>query len=333
IKNAIDEIIIVDTGSSDDTVNIAKELGCIVYNYEWIDNFGDARNFAFSNATKDYIMWLDADDIVTEENLNKIINIKKNFNTQIDSINMRYVLSEDTNGNEGFVLKRNRIVKRSNGFKWIGFIHEYLEVYGNIYYSDISIHHKKDKEYTDRNLRIYNKMIEKGIELSVRDMLYYANELYYNLKFSQAIEAYHKFLDTNQGWVEDVKTALFNLSKSYAIKGNHEKQLETLLQSFKYDIPRADFCCEIGEYFFNRKDYNKAIFWYKEASKCDNKESIAILDHATYTWIPYLQLCVCYSHLEDYESANYYNEKAGTYIPNDARIHQNRAYLKDKINV
>ncbi|MGL5712429.1 MAG: glycosyltransferase, partial [Paraclostridium sp.] len=138
IKNAIDEIIIVDTGSSDDTVNIAKELGCIVYNYEWIDNFGDARNFAFSKATKDYIMWLDADDIVTEENTNKIINIKNNFNTQIDSINMRYVLSEDANGNEGFVLKRNRIVKRSNGFKWIGFIHEYLEVYGNIYYSDIS---------------------------------------------------------------------------------------------------------------------------------------------------------------------------------------------------
>ena len=69
VKEVVDEIIIVDTGSTDSTVEIAKEYTNKIYNFEWVDDFAKARNYSFSKATKDYIMWLDADDIILEKDL------------------------------------------------------------------------------------------------------------------------------------------------------------------------------------------------------------------------------------------------------------------------
>ena len=66
IKDAVDEIIIVDTGSSDATKEIAKKYTDLVYDFKWINNFSAARNFSFSKASKDYIIWLDADDVITK---------------------------------------------------------------------------------------------------------------------------------------------------------------------------------------------------------------------------------------------------------------------------
>ncbi|MDE5995713.1 MAG: glycosyltransferase family 2 protein, partial [Eubacterium sp.] len=68
IKNAVDEIIIADTGSTDNTKEIAKKYTDKIYDFEWVDDFSKARNFSFSKASKDYIMWLDADDIISKEN-------------------------------------------------------------------------------------------------------------------------------------------------------------------------------------------------------------------------------------------------------------------------
>lgn len=67
IASLVDEIVIVDTGSTDKTKEIALSFGAVIYDFEWIDNFSAARNFAFSKATQEYILWLDADDYIKEE--------------------------------------------------------------------------------------------------------------------------------------------------------------------------------------------------------------------------------------------------------------------------
>ena len=63
-----------------------------------------------------------------------------------------------------------------------------------------------------------------------------------------------------------------------------------------------------------------------------DEDNMALINHAYYTWIPYIQLCVCYANLGDFNTSNYYNEKAAEYIPDHPSILQNREYLKDKIN-
>ena len=79
VKNLVDEIIIVDTGSIDNTKDIAKRFTKNVLDYEWVHDFSKARNFAFSKATSKYILWLDADDIVPQKTIKELIKIKNNL--------------------------------------------------------------------------------------------------------------------------------------------------------------------------------------------------------------------------------------------------------------
>ena len=64
VEGVFDEIIIVDTGSTDRTVEIARSFGARVFDFVWVDDFAAARNAALARATGDYAFWLDADDVV-----------------------------------------------------------------------------------------------------------------------------------------------------------------------------------------------------------------------------------------------------------------------------
>lgn len=157
-----DEIVVVDTGSTDRTKEVAASFGAVIYDFTWIEDFSAARNFAFSKAAKDYILWLDADDYLKDKDQELFRGLKTSLPGHVDSVNMPYNLAFDAAGNVVTSLRRNRLVRRSCNFKWIGPVHEHLEVYGPSYSSDVCITHEKDKAYTDRNLRIYQKRAAAG---------------------------------------------------------------------------------------------------------------------------------------------------------------------------
>jgi glycosyltransferase involved in cell wall biosynthesis len=73
VEGIFDEIVVVDTGSTDRTREIAREFGAKVFDFEWIDNFAAARNEALSHATGDYAFWLDADDVIEPEQREKLV--------------------------------------------------------------------------------------------------------------------------------------------------------------------------------------------------------------------------------------------------------------------
>ena len=75
-KQFADEIIIVDTGSLDNTKAIAAEFTSKVFDYEWKDDFAAARNVSFSYAACDFIYVADADEIIDERNIRKIVDLK-----------------------------------------------------------------------------------------------------------------------------------------------------------------------------------------------------------------------------------------------------------------
>src|SRR3989338_7182709 len=72
VKSIADEIIIVDTGSTDRTKEIAKKFNAKIYDFRWVDDFSAARNESLKHATKNWIMVLDADESIAEEDLHEL---------------------------------------------------------------------------------------------------------------------------------------------------------------------------------------------------------------------------------------------------------------------
>lgn len=330
VKGIPDEIVIVDTGSSDCTKEIVTEFTDKIFDFIWIDDFAAARNFAFGKATMEYILWLDADDVFTECDREKFLKLKGDLDPLVDVVNMPYLLAFDQFGAVTFSLRRNRLVKRSKNFRWIGAVHEYLEVYGHVLNSDICVTHKgTGGNDSDRNLKIYEKRKAKGEAFSPRDLYYYANELLDHRLYNQAIEFYQEFLKTGQGWVEDNISACGKLADCYQKLEKNDEQLQYIFKSFEYAPPRAEFCCRLGFHFLSAKQYEQGIFWYKLATQLEKPiDSWGPMIEACWTWLPHLQLCVCYDRLGKHELAYEHNEIARRYRPENTQVIYNKTYLE-----
>ncbi|MWC27717.1 glycosyltransferase family 2 protein [Paenibacillus sp. MMS18-CY102] len=324
-----DEIVIVDTGSTDRTKAIAAAYTEAIYDFEWIEDFAAARNFAFSQATSAYILWLDADDIFLEADRKKLLELKSSLSEEVDTVSMNYHLSQDEYGRVTRSLRRNRLVKRSRGFKWVGAVHEYLEVYGVSLASDIAVTHASLRHDHDRNLRIYENRLAAGEAFGPRDLYYFANELKDHARYEEAIAQYAKFLGTGEGWVEDNIAACGKLSDCCAAIGNSELTLDYALLSFRYGSPLPEFCCRIGFWHLNKGAYATAAYWYEAALQAPNPEQAwSLRNLSCETWLPHLQLCVCYDKLGDLQKAYRHNEQARAFRPNDAAVLYNKAYLE-----
>ncbi len=335
ISDIVDEIIIVDTGSKDKTKLIAEKYTKKVYDFTWCDDFSKARNYSFSKATKDYIMWLDADDILLDKDRKKLNQLKKTLTKDVDIVMLRYNIAFDKLGNPIFSYNRERIIKNNKKYKWTGAVHEVIEPSGKVITKDIAITHKKEKAYaTGRNLKIYEKLLSEGKNLDSRHKFYYARELYYNKKYNEAIKVFTEFLDSKDGWIENKINASIDLANCiyFTKKNDFDEVYDILINTFKYDIPRACICCELGRYFFLKNKYDIAIYWYKLATTLNmdiSKGGFENIDY--YGYIPYISICVCYYKLGKIEEANKYNEKAGKIKPSDDKYLYNKKYFEELI--
>ena len=334
VKNLVDEIIIVDTGSTDKTKEIAALYTDKIYDFEWINDFSAARNYSFSKATKDYIMWLDADDVLLEEDYIKLQDLKESLDESVDMVVMKYNMSFDKNNNPCFSYNRERLLKRSMNYKWLGEVHEAISYYGNILYSPIAISHKKIRETpVDRNLKIYEYILSQGKKLAPREEFYYARELMYNNRLDEAIEMFNSFINSPGGLIENKINACKDLASCLFSQNKSVEGLQALFRSFQFDEPRAEICCDIGYYFLDRQEYNKSIFWYELAlTRHLDSTSSAFQFVDCYNYIPYIQLCVCYDKIGNKQKSYEYNELAGSVKPYDDYYIYNKNYFKNYFN-
>lgn len=336
VKGIPDEIIIVDTGSTDRTKDIAKSFTDRVYDFPWVDDFSAARNYAFSFANCDYCMWLDADDILLESDHDRLLELKGNLKDiydpgAVDVIMMKYNVGFDKNGNPTLSYYRERILRNSDRYKWSGAIHEAISPLGHIIHSDIAVTHRKlHPSDPDRNLRIFEKQIKFGRTLSPREQFYYARELYYHERYTDAIAVLEPYLERGDGWTENRIEACRLLALCYYPLNNKTLALTSLLKSLSMDEPRAEICCDIAKHFYNDSNYSLAAYWYELAlTRAPNDESGAFVSPDCYGYLPYIQLCVCYDKLGMRERAIECNKRAGEIKPDDPSYLHNLEFFKE----
>ena len=321
-----DEIVIVDTGSTDNTKDIAFEYTDKVYDFKWVDDFSLARNFAFDKAVGDYLMWLDADDYIDKEVCDRIKELKCNL--VADCVMCPYAVSFDGE-RVTYWYYRERIMKNCPLARFEGFIHEAVAPFGTIIYNnDIMIKHKKEKQTeSGRNLKIFDSAIKNGKSLDARLTYYYGRELFYNERYEDAFKVLNDFISMKGFMVNLVDACMILSELSRCLRNGLEEYY--LFKALKFGVPTSELLCKIGHLFFDKIDYETAIFWYETALRVgENAEKGAFVDLNFCEYIPNIQLCVCYYKLGNIAKSIKCNNRALKAMPKSDIAKQNKKFLK-----
>lgn len=332
VREAADEIVIVDTGSADRTKEIAERYTKKVYEIPWEDDFAGARNASFARAQMDYCMWLDADDVMEDGERKRLLAWKEQADGTADAVMMKYAAGMDEQGKETFVYYRERLLRRDRGFVWKGRVHEAIELHGKVEYLDIRVEHRSRKRaYGDRNLKIYERMKAEGETFSARDLFYYARELYYHGRYREAADGFLFFLEQKDGFSENQAEACRFLAYSLYACGKEEEALDALYRGLRYRVPGGELCCDLGKHFADRQMWEQAVFWYEAALHAGKEaRSGGFIQEEYYGYIPCVQLCVCCSALGDPEKAYEYHRKSGTFKPYGNEYLLNEEYFRNR---
>ena len=308
IKDLMDEIIIVDTGSTDRTKEIARKYTDKIYDFEWIQDFSAARNYAFSFATKEYIYTADADEVVDPENRKRFRFLKECLLPEIEIVQMKYgnQLQHGTvyNFDEEY---RPKLFKRQREFVWEGSVHETVRLNPIIYDSDIVITHLPEKPHGDRDLENFRNQVRKGVRLDKRLHNMYARELYMVGTLKDLEEGMAFFMES----AADVRRDAEEITQACCVVARAARMMEEPLKFFKYVSKViagegcSEICCELGHFYEEKKDLEEAAIWYYNAVY----ETKPVLSIACSGKEPLEGLIRCYEAMGQEEVAQRYREE------------------------
>lgn len=276
IADLMDEIIIVDTGSTDSTKEIAGRYTDRVYDFKWVDDFSAARNFAFEKATMDYIYSADADEILDEENHRQFALLKEAIVPEVEIVQMHYReegIQTVLNENDEY---RPKLFKRLRTFTWIDPVHETVRLDPVVFDSDIYITHKPEGNHSGRDFSIFEKSYEKQGNLSCRILTMYEKELYKwgdieDLEHSVAIIL--DMIDRDCYPEEALQEAYVILARTARLKNEDEVFLEYANELID-KAPCSEIMVELSLFYEEKGEDDEAVEWLRKA----REETEPILD-------------------------------------------------------
>lgn len=265
----VDEIVIADTGSTDNTVSIAKEFNANIFQFEWIDDFAAARNATIEKATKDWILILDADEEIA---LSDLIQFKKL--TEDSSICTEFLQRHYTNdvrlsdfkpcANEFPELEKQyagffesncvRLFPNNHGLKYNFRIHELVEpsIYEkkrhSIVRTNIRIHHYgHTPEVIARKTKtkVYQPLGEKKVDDLPTDWkAFYELGIEYNVngRKAESVEYFKRSIELNPNYIH----TWTNLGYALMELESYQEAIEALRGALKIDPLNQDAYCNIG---------------------------------------------------------------------------------------
>lgn len=263
-----DELVIVDTGSTDSTKEIAARFTDKVYDFAWIDDFSAARNYAFSKANCEYIYSADADEVLDETNRQRFLYLKEALIPEIEIVQMWYVTPPEFNTTENFDKEyRPKLYKRLREFTWIDPIHETVRLDPVVFDSEIEILHRPHDNHAGRDFRIFEKMVREGQLLSRKLHKMYARELMLSGEcedFIKAQEFFHGSMEDETRSLEEWQEAVCVLCKGYRLQGKEVEFLQTALDGIA-NAPCSEICMELGIYYYEKENLAEAGKWFESA--------------------------------------------------------------------
>ena len=327
VADLCDEIVIVDTGSTDNTKEIAARYTDKIYDFEWIDDFSAARNFSFSKATCDYIYAPDADEVLDEANRQEFMKLKECMVPEIEIVQMRYhTVSHDTVLNVADEY-RPKLFKRLREFTWIDPIHETVRLEPLVFDSDVVITHMPQSNHSGRDFGVFEKAVARDGRLSHKIALMYATELYKCGDKNALERGLQYFRQLWQGQEASLsKAASCVLAKFARLCGDSVSLMKLGLRDMADDAS-SEICFETGHFFYDQGDYEEACVWFLNALSAPPVLDVHKAGDETYGMLvcTYDKLSEVFADTEDGErykelSVRYQMEKNGWKMPTEEMV-------------
>ena len=309
VKDLMDEIIIVDTGSTDRTKEIARRYTGQIYDFKWIHDFSAARNFAFSKASCEYIYTADADEVLDGANFAKFKELKETLLPEIEIVQMKYgnqlLYNTIYNFDEEY---RPKLFRRLRKFVWEAPIHEMVRLAPVIYDSDIVITHLPTGEHGSRDLEAFRRATAGGYALPKRLHNIYAKELFIAGTDDDVIQAMDFFEEASmeEGRSQDeLREAFLVIARGARLGGDTVNFLKYITKVIG-EFPCSEGYYEMGEFFLEQQDLTEAALWYYNACY----EAEPVLDIRLGGKAALEKLAFCYDQLGMEDLAKEYLEKS-----------------------
>lgn len=341
-KGIVCEQIVVDTGSTDGTMEIAKKMGAKVYEFPWINDFAAAKNFALSKAMGDWIAFLDADEYFSEEDAKKLLPLletleKKRFekNGKKEKINVIETdcVQLDTEGKVYGVLEQIRIFRNKPYIRYQGAIHEQIasrsEVQGltildmrgklAIYHTGYAWTSKEEMQKKgERNITLLERELKQNphsamLKLYIAESLLLKDESIKAISFAkQAIQNEDKSLSTEK-LIDGYQLILYELyslkSKNRTLPEDEKFDIENFYQEAVKIAPNyPDFDIALGMIYFFDKDWKKTSIYLEQGlEKSSQMKNVLHTRIVQYLKDIYRMLTISYGFLNQWDKIVYYS--------------------------
>lgn len=312
------EIIIVDTGSTDKSVEIAKKYTDRVYFFKWINDFSIARNFSISKASNDVVLVLDCDEFIEEADFDEIEKVICNNPNKVGKILIKSPFCN--NGMENVSNERVPRVFLKQVYKYTGIIHEQPTRIDGKEKGYIDVPLKVWHTGYDGDINIRTKKAERNIKLLIEDLkekpkdeyiLFQLGKSYYMKEdYENAVRYFKKCADLKP----DLKFSyVHEMYETYAyalINTNRNSEALKLIDLYDELSITADFVFVAGLIYINCGKLSEAINEFNKALKMDNAKIEGVNSFAANYNIGVIYECV-----GDKKTAKNYYEKCGDYKP------------------
>jgi len=280
VRNIADQIVIVDTGSIDNTVEIARRYGAKVHYFKWCDDFSAARNESIKYASGDWIFWIDADERLLPESIPELKSMMKYENKPvIYKVHIRNIIKDGQNHS---LSNAHRLFNNNRGISFSGRIHEQVspsvaKLGGEERDSNIGLYHvgynledKQTEEKMGRNRKLLKNMVR---EFPNDAYAHYTLAQYYGIMNNpeKALVHYRKAYNLKQ--FEPAMTAsLLNIMSGNLLKVNRiDEALENTTKSISMKPVQASGYYLLYKISVANKEDDNAIKWLQKLSAVTEK--------------------------------------------------------------
>ncbi|WP_144701966.1 tetratricopeptide repeat-containing glycosyltransferase family 2 protein [Fictibacillus phosphorivorans] len=325
VCDIVDEIIIVDTGSSDGTLSIAEQYGAVVVPYVWNHHFAEARNVGLKLATSDFVLVLDADEELDRGSVAPLQEIIQSGNGSAYYVELKNFIGS-YHPHQYYKDTSCRLFRNVKGYSFSGRIHEdiapsILKSGDVIQTIPIVLNHYgylnqtlQDKNKSERNLQLVELALKENPS-DVRCLYAYGAEQLQQGRNVEALQTFISILETLPVSSDIFPDVLLKTISIYKLKNDIAMVLQLTEKGLNYFPHFTDLLDLKAEVLSAQKDYSSAIKSLQQSLQAGNEKGKLSVMGGSGSYRTAYALGGVYERLQDYETACYYYQIGLTMLP------------------